>query len=138
MDVEGEAASEALIWVPIEVAHLEESSVEGDGQALQLREDTSMVVWTGDGKMTSRAASPRLLEALASHLLSCDGSHELTSMSPRDTSASSPLAAYAAQPLSLSAADRTVVDRTVSLRPLPASGDVTDRTIVDQAIEKGP
>jgi hypothetical protein len=116
----------------------EQTSVGGDGQGMQLGEDTSVVVVTVDGKMTSRATSPRLLEAHASPLLSRDGSYEPTSMSPRDTSASSPLAAYAAQPLSLSAADRTVVDRTVSPRPLPASGDVADRTIVDQAIEKGP
>ena len=79
MDVEEEAASEVLIWVPIEVAH-----------------------------------------------------------SPRDTSASSPLVVYTAQPHLLSAVDRTVIDRTVSPRPLPTSGDVADRTIVDQAIEKGP
>jgi hypothetical protein len=127
-----------MVGVQVKAARLEEQiSVGDDGQGRQLGEDTSVVAVVVDGKMTSRAASPRLLEAHASPLLSRDGSYEPASMSPRDTSASSPLAAYAAQPLSLSAADRTVVDRTVSLRPLPASGDVTDRTIVDQAIKQG-
>jgi hypothetical protein len=85
-----------------------------------------------DGKMTSRAASPLLLEALASHLSSHAGSSEPT------YSTLLPLAAHAAQPRLASAVDQPIIDRTVSPRPLPAMVDAADHTIVDQTIETGP
>ena len=84
------------------------------------------------GKMTSRAASPLLLEAQASHLPSSAGSSK-----PTYDTLPSP-AAHAAQPHLVSAVDLTIIDQTVPPRPLPAMVDAADHTIVDQTIETGP
>ena len=130
---EGGSTSEGSVGGLVKEARLlGQTSVGGGvGKDTGLGQMTSVAADTV-GKMTSRAVSPLLLEAQASHLLSSAGSSKPTYYTLL------PLAAHAAQPHLVSAVDLTIIDQTVPPRPLPAMEDAADHTIVDQTIEKGP